>query len=95
MKASWECQRWCVAPLSRMATFRPLALAAEKISASVTGGVLDGANAAAGRAEMTWARAAETRGRCALMTEAMLATVEARSLTTDLVGHPSEGAGVG
>ena len=79
MKASWECQRWWVAPLSNIATSVLVPAAAVKMSA--------------GRAEITFARAAEIIGGRAERTDAMLLMVGARKVTTLLVPGAGEGGG--
>ena len=79
MKASWECQRWWVAPLSRIATSVSVSAAAAKMSP--------------GRAEITFARAADILGGRAERTDAMLMMVEARRVTTLLAPGAEEGGG--
>ena len=79
MKASWECQRWWVAPLSRIATSVLVSAAAAKMSA--------------GRAEITFARAAENLGGRLERTDAMLLMVLARRVTTLLAPGAGDGGG--
>ena len=68
-----------MAPLSRIATSVLVSAAAAKMSA--------------GRAEMTFARAAEILGGRANRTDAMLLMVEARRVTTLLAPGSGEGGG--
>ena len=79
MKASWECQRWWVAPLSSIVTSMLVPAAAVKMSA--------------GRAEITFAKAAENLGGRAKRTDAMLFMVEAWRVTTLLAPGAGEGGG--
>ena len=79
MKASWECRRWWVALLSRIATFVLVAAAVAKMSA--------------GRAEITFARAVDILAGRAERTNAMLLMVEARRVTTFLAPGAGEGGG--
>ena len=80
MKASWECQRWWVAPLSSIAK-SVLVPAAAVVKMS------------AGRTEITFARAAEILGGHAERTDAILLMVEARRVTTHLALGAREGGG--
>ena len=68
MKASWECRRWWVAPISRIATSVLVAAAVAKMLA--------------GRAEITFVRVAEILGGRTKRTNAMLLMVEALRVTT-------------
>ena len=79
MKASWECQRWWVALLSRI-----------KISVLVAAAV---AKMLAGRAGITFVRVAEILGGRTKRTNAMLLMVEARRVTTLLAPGVGEGGG--
>ena len=74
-----ECHRLWIAPLSRIATSVSLSAAAAKISA--------------GRAEITFARAAEILGGRAERTDAVLLMVEDRRVTTLLAPGEGEGGG--
>ena len=79
MKASWECRRWWVAPLSRIATSVLVAAAVAKMLA--------------GRAEITFVRVAEILGGRTKRTNAMLLMVEARRVTTLLAPGARVGGG--
>ena len=79
MKAAWECQKWWVAPLYRIATSVLVSAAGAKMSA--------------GRAEITFARAAENLEGRAERTDTMLLIVEAQRVTTLLAPGAGEGGG--
>ena len=79
MKASWECQRWWVALLSRI-----------KISVLVAAAV---AKMLAGREEITFVRVAEILGGRTKRTDAMLLMVEALRVTTLLATGARVGGG--
>ena len=79
MKALWECQRWWVAPLSKIATSMSVAAAAAKMLV--------------GLAEITCARAEENLGGRAKQTNAILLMVESRRVTTLLVSGVMVGGG--